>query len=88
LRGPTYNDLDATILKTTRITERVSLQLSFAAYNALNQKYLPAGISTANVGSSTFTQVDANPTPPSLVPNGTGSNSGNRFAIIGGKIIF
>jgi Carboxypeptidase regulatory-like domain/TonB-dependent Receptor Plug Domain len=88
LRGPTYNDLDATILKTTRITERVSLQLSFAAYNALNQKYLPAGISTANVGSSTFAQVDANPTPPSLVPNGTGSNSGNRFAIIGGKIIF
>lgn len=88
LRGPAYSDLDATITKTTRITERVNLQLSFAAYNALNQTYLPAGISTANVSSSTFTQVNASPTPPPVVPNGIGSNSGNRFAIIGGKIVF
>jgi hypothetical protein len=86
LRGPAYSDLDAMILKTTRITERVSLQLSFAAYNALNQMYLQPGISTANVGSAAFTQLDVNPS--GTVPNGTGSNSGNRFAIIGGKIIF
>ena len=86
LRGPVFSDLDATITKTTQLTERVSLQLSFAAYNTLNQQYTAPGISTANIGSSGFTQV--NNQPSIVVPNGTGSNSGNRFAIIGGKIIF
>ena len=83
LRGPTFSDLDATITKTTQLTERTQLQLSLSAYNALNQMYLPTGSSTAFVGSSSFTQ-DTFSTSGSV----PGNTSGNRFLLIGGKIIF
>jgi hypothetical protein len=82
LRGPITSDLDVTIAKTTRITERVSLQLSLAAYNALNQYYLGPGdanISHADFTSNAFQQSGTN------IP---GNTSGNRFMILGGKVIF
>ncbi len=84
LRGQTYSDFDTTIMKTTRLTEHVNLQLSLAAYNVLNQDYLGTG--NANAGSSSFTSTNFNLS--TTVPNGTGSNSGNRFVLIGGKVIF
>jgi len=81
LRGQTFSDLDLTITKSTALTERVNLQLSMAAYNALNQMYLGTG--QAFVGSSAFTSVDFNTS--GSVP---GNTSGNRFVILGGKIVF
>jgi hypothetical protein len=54
LRGQTYSELDASILKSFPITERVQIQLSMTAYNALNQMYLATG--EAAVNSSAFTQ--------------------------------
>jgi Carboxypeptidase regulatory-like domain/TonB-dependent Receptor Plug Domain len=82
LRGPDFSELDATITKTTKLTERVSLQLSMAAYNALNQMYLGPG--NANVASSAFTSNAFNLSGTTE----TGDVSGNRFVILGGKMIF
>lgn len=84
LRGQTYSELDATILKSFPITERVQIQLSMTAYNALNQMYLGTGDAAAN--STAFTQ-DIFKTSGS-VPNGTGFTSGNRFIVLMGKVIF
>ncbi len=82
LRGQPFSELDATITKTTKITEGVSVQLSLAAYNALNQMYLGPGV--ANVSSSAFTSNEFN-FSGTTVP---GNSSGNRFVILGGKILF
>ena len=81
LRGQPYSDLDASIVKTFPVNERVSFQLSMAAYNVLNQMFL--GVGDPFVGASNFT---------SNIENGSGSipgdTSGNRFVILGGKVIF
>jgi outer membrane receptor protein involved in Fe transport len=84
LRGQTYSELDASILKAIPITERVQVQLSMTAYNALNQMYLGTG--EAEVNSSDFTQTTFNSS--GSVPSGTGFISGNRFVVLGGKIVF
>ncbi len=82
LRGPILSELDATLAKTTRITERVSLQLSLAAYNALNQQYLGPGV--VYVNSPIFTSNAYNSSGTNLA----GNTSGNRFLILGAKILF
>jgi hypothetical protein len=84
LRGQTYSELDASILKAFPITERVQLQLSMTAYNALNQMYLATG--QAAVNSSAFTQNIFNTS--GTVPSGTGFISGNRFVVLMGKVVF
>jgi outer membrane receptor protein involved in Fe transport len=84
LRGQTYSELDATILKAFPITERVQIQLAVTAYNALNQMYLGTG--QAAVNSSAFTQETFNTS--GSVPTGTGFISGNRFVLLMGKIVF
>ena len=50
-RGQTYSELDATILKAIPITERVQIQLSMTAYNALNQMYLGTGDAAVNASA-------------------------------------
>jgi len=82
LRGQPFSELDATVTKTTKITERVSLQLSLAAYNALNEMYLGPGI--ADVSSSAFTKNMFNLSGTTI----NGNSSGNRFMLLGGKIVF
>jgi hypothetical protein len=81
VRGQTFSDLDATITKSTHVTERVNLQLSLAAYNALNQMYLGTG--NPFIGSSSFTFNGYNTS--GSVP---GNTSGNRFVLLGGKVVF
>jgi hypothetical protein len=58
------------------------MQVSLAAYKALNQMYLGPG--NPNVASTAFTSNIFNESG-STAP---GNVSGNRFAILGGKIIF
>ena len=82
LRGPVFSELDATITKTTKVTEKVSIQLSLAAYNALNQKYLGPG--NPNVSSAAFASNIFNSSGTST----PGNSSGNRFLILGGKVVF
>ena len=81
LRGQPYSDLDVTVVKTFPITERVNLQLSMAAYNALNQMF--RGVGDPFIGASNFTSNEENGS--GTVP---GSTSGNRFVILGGKVVF
>jgi hypothetical protein len=81
LRGQPYSDLDVTVFKTIPITERIGIQLSMAAYNVLNQMF--RGTGNAFVGASNFTSNAENAS--GTVP---GSTSGNRFVILGGKVIF
>lgn len=89
LRGQPYDNVDASIFKTTKIRENLSLQLQLNVYNALNHDFL----GTPNINLSAFNA--ANPINPflSLAYNTTGipnlSNvSGNRLVQIGGKIVF
>ncbi len=84
LRGTTYSELDASIAKSLRITERLQLQLSMTAYNALNQAYYGTG--DAAVNATDFTQTTFNST--GSVPTGTGFISGNRFVVLMGKVVF
>jgi len=73
LRGQSWNNLDASIFKTTPITERVSLQLQLNVFNSLNRQYY--GTPGAFLGASDFLT--------------TAFNQGsNRSVQLGGKIIF
>jgi Carboxypeptidase regulatory-like domain/TonB-dependent Receptor Plug Domain len=81
LRGQPFSDLDVTIFKTFHVTERVGIQLSMAAYNALNEMFLGTG--NASVSASNFTSNLENTS--GSVP---GDTSGNRFVILGGRVIF
>jgi hypothetical protein len=84
LRGQPFNNLDASIYKTTRLSERISLQLQFNSFNVLNHAYL--GTPNALIDSS----------QPGLAVNPfltTAYNSGSglfpaRAVQLGGKIIF
>jgi hypothetical protein len=73
LRGQSYNNLDASIFKTTRLTERINMQLQLNVFNSLNRQYL--GTPGAFLGASSFLT--------------TAFNQGsNRSVQLGGKIIF
>ncbi|HVN93314.1 MAG TPA: TonB-dependent receptor [Terracidiphilus sp.] len=82
LRGQPFSEFDATITKTTKIAEGVSLQLSLAGYNVLNQMYLGPGV--PDVASSAFTSNMFNFSGTSA----PGNSSGNRFFILGAKVLF
>jgi len=87
LRGQSFSDLDMTIVKNTKLTERLNLQLSLAAYNVTNTMYRGTGQANVAVNSpSGFNSFLSN------AEQGSGSNSGdtsgNRFFLLGGKIVF
>jgi hypothetical protein len=81
LKGQSYSDLDVSVVKNFPITERVGVELSMAAYNALNQMFRGSG--DAFIGATNFTSNQENGS--GTVP---GETSGNRFVILGGKIVF
>ncbi|HYK37053.1 TonB-dependent receptor [Alloacidobacterium sp.] len=87
LRGSTFSDLDLSLYKTTQVTERVSIQLQFNVYNALNQQFRATGDS--NVGD--YSPSGFNPflnTAFNSFATVPGNTSGTRFVILGGKVIF
>jgi hypothetical protein len=73
LRGQSYNNLDASIFKTTQLTETVSFQLQMNVFNALNRQY--RGAPDADISQSSFLSNAFN-------------TSNNRSVQLGGKIIF
>jgi hypothetical protein len=73
LRAQTFNNLDASVFKTTALTERVNLQLQFNVFNSLNRQFL--GTPNPQLGAFNFLSDAYN--------QGT-----NRFVQLGGKIIF
>lgn len=86
LRGQSFSELDASIMKTTQINERFALQLSVSAYNALNQMYLGTGIANVATGPAIFTHSEYNDS--GTVPSGSGFVSGNRFILLMAKVVF
>jgi hypothetical protein len=73
LRGQSFNNLDASIFKTTKLSERLSMQLQLNVFNTFNRQYL--GTPGAQLGASDFLS--------------TAFNAGtNRFVQLGGKILF
>lgn len=91
LRAQPFNNLDASIYKNTKISERVTLQLQFTAYNALNHAFRSAQGDSPGDGSVT-SDVSAYNTqfpgqPQSFLSQAYGV-SNQRFILLGGKIIF
>jgi hypothetical protein len=85
-RGPKFRQWDFNIIKTTKITERMSLQVRLEVFNLLNHpnfKSTPASSTFGNSSFSTYGQ-----TPDIASGNPYLSQGGARAAQIGGKIIF
>jgi hypothetical protein len=80
LRGQTFNNLDSSIFKTTKLTERVSMQLQLNVFNTFNRQYL--GTPGAQLGATNFLTTAFN---PGLSGTTVGTN---RYVQLGGKIIF
>ncbi|MBB6145618.1 hypothetical protein HNQ77_003579 [Silvibacterium bohemicum] len=85
--GDNFSEMDATILKTLKVTERVNVQLSMAAFNVLNQMYRGAP-QTFVANTATFGSYDySSPSAVGGVPGNT-TQSGQRFVLLGGKVRF
>jgi hypothetical protein len=80
LRGQTFNNLDSSIFKTTKLSERFSLQLQLSVFNTLNRQYL--GTPGAQLGAFNFLTTAYN---SGLSGTTVGTN---RYIQLGGKIIF
>jgi len=86
VRGPKFRQWDFNLNKTTKITEKLGLQIRFEVFNILNHPnfyYLPASAKFSSGAFSTFGQ-----TPDIASGNPFLSQGGNRAAQIGAKLIF
>ncbi len=85
VRGQSYNNLDAALIKTTNIKEGVAMKLYFNAFNALNRAFY--GTPDTSIEDTTFNTFVNN---EGNYQNGSLNNSvpASRFVQLGGKIIF
>jgi len=86
VRGPNFRQWDFNLNKTTKITERIGLQIRFEIFNLLNHPnfyYLPASAKISSGSFSTFSQ-----TPDIASGNPYLSQGGARAAQLGAKVIF
>ena len=88
LRGDSFNNVDFSVFKNTKISERVTFRLEVDAYNVLNRAYFPsAGNALTDYAASTsyFNNFyESQATGSSLVTPGTGL----RNLLFVGKILF
>jgi hypothetical protein len=86
VRGPKFRQWDFNVVKTTKLTEKIGLQVRFEVFNLLNHPnfyYLPASAKYSSGAFSTFGQ-----TPDIASGNPYLSQGGARAAQLGAKIIF
>jgi hypothetical protein len=74
------------ILKTTKITERLKIQLRFEVFNVLNHPNFNPFPASASITSSHFTKISQ--TPDIAAGNPFLSQGGPRAMQIGLKLIF
>jgi hypothetical protein len=89
LRGDSFNDVDFSVFKNTKLSERVTFRLEVDAYNVLNHAYFSAPGNAlngyANSSGSYFNNFfESQATSTSLVTPGTGL----RNLLFVGKILF
>jgi hypothetical protein len=95
-RGPGFRQWDFNIVKTTKVTERMSLQLRFEVFNLLNHPNFNPFPSSSTISASKLsdpipTEVNFSnysQTPDIAAGNPFLSQGGPRAAQIGAKIIF
>ncbi len=61
LRGPGLSQLDLTLLKDTKIGERLTVQFRWEVYNVLNRGNFAAFVSNNTIGSSSFGTITTSP---------------------------
>ena len=88
IKGPSFFDLDASLIKNFHLTEKVQMQLKMSAYNATNK--LNRGDPDTNINDSTFGQALYQGSPGGQIGAQTATNGSvfGRQVEIGGKIIF
>jgi len=88
LRGDTFNNVDFSVFKNTKISERVTFRLEVDAYNVLNRGYYdaPGNALTDYAASTSYFNnfYESQATGASLVTPGTGL----RNLLFVGKILF
>jgi hypothetical protein len=85
-RGPGFTQWDFNVIKTTKLTERLSFQVRFEVFNLLNHPNFNSFPSSARVTSSSFSKYGQ--TPDIASGNPYLSQGGARAAQIGAKVIF
>jgi hypothetical protein len=85
-RGPGFRQWDFNVNKTTKISERMSLQLRLEVFNLLNHPNFNPFPSSGNPNNDQFSQYSQ--TPDIASGNPFLSQGGARAAQIGAKIIF
>lgn len=90
LRTQSYNNLDTSVYKNTKITERLTLQLQATASNILNRQYRNDGASGIDPFiDDLVTQSNGSVDPlHNTFLNNHGIGSNNRNVTLGAKIIF
>jgi hypothetical protein len=85
-RGPKFRQWDFNLNKTTKITERMSLQIRFEVFNLLNHPNFKPTPASSTLGSSSFAIYSQ--TPDIASGNPYLSSGGARAAQIGAKVLF
>jgi hypothetical protein len=86
LRGPKFRQWDFNLNKTTKLTEKMSLQVRFEVFNLLNHPNFNGLPTSAKPSSSSFSLYGQ--TPDISSGNPFLSSGGARAAQIGAKVIF
>jgi len=90
LRTQSYNNLDTSVYKNTKITERFTLQLQATVLNILNRQFRGLGGSAIDPFiDDTFTDASGAIDPvQTTFLNNHGNASNNRTVTLGAKVIF
>jgi hypothetical protein len=90
LRGDSFNNLDLTIGKKFKVTERVNMLIQSAAFDVLNRAYYGTpGADIDNLNGSFLTNLYAGGSSGSLAGGGAFfSGAGNRNVQLGAKVSF
>ena len=95
-RGPNFRQWDFNIVKTTKITERLGLQVRFEVFNLLNHPNFSSAPGSATISAGKLSDPNPNSvsfanysqTPDIASGNPFLSQGGPRAAQVGAKIIF